>query len=63
MHILFSFVSGFQHHLDLVFGHCTAKNKDIALTFCMRVVFMYLDHIYSVFLDNLKISDFIGNYF
>ena len=45
------------------FGHCTAKNKDIALKFCMPVVCMYLDHIYSGFLDNLKISDFIGNYF
>ena len=32
-----------------LFGHCTVKNKDIALKFCMRVVCMYLDHIYSVF--------------
>ena len=38
-----------------------AKNKDIALNFFMRVVCMYLDHIYSVFY-NLKFSDFIiGN--
>ena len=27
------------------FGHCTAKNEDIALKFCMRVIYMYLDHI------------------
>ena len=24
------------------FGHCTVKNKDIALKFCMRVLCMYL---------------------
>ena len=47
----------------LFFCHCAAKNKDIALTFCMRVVCMYFDHMYSGFLDNLKISDFIGYYF
>ena len=35
-------------------GHCTAKNKNIALKPCMHVVCMYLDHIYSGFLDNLK---------
>ena len=53
-----------HHHLCLFFfGHCTAKNKDIALKFCMSVVCMYLNHIYSSFLDNLKISDFIGNCF
>ena len=45
------------------FGHCTAKNKDIALKFCMRVVCMYHDHIYSDFLDKLKSLDFIGNLF
>ena len=45
------------------FGHCTAKNKDIALNFCMRVACTYLDHIFSGFSDNLEISDFIGNYF
>ena len=44
------------------FGHCTAKKKYITLKICMRVVCMYLDHIYSVFY-NLKIMDFIGNYF
>ena len=43
------------------FGHCTAKNKDIDLKFWMRIVCMYLDHMYSGLLDNLKISDFIGN--
>ena len=31
------------------FGHSTDKNKDIALTFCMRVICMYLDHICSGF--------------
>ena len=36
------------------FGHYTAKNKDIALKFCMHVVCMYLDHIHSGFLDSLK---------
>ena len=45
------------------FGHFTAKCKDIALKWCMRVVCMYLDHIYFGFLDDLKISDFIGNNF
>ena len=30
-------------------GHCTSKNKDVAAKFCMRVVFMYLGHIYSFF--------------
>ena len=40
------------------FGHCTGKNKDIALKFCMRVVCMYLDHIYSGF---LKISPDLEN--
>ena len=44
------------------FGHCTAKNKDIALKFCMLVVCMYLYHMYSVFFNKLKISDFISNY-
>ena len=38
------------------------QNKDMALKFLMPVVCMYFDHIF-VFLDNLKISDFIGNYF
>ena len=42
-----------------VFRHCTAKNKAIGLKLCMRVVCMYPDHIYSYFLDNLKISDFL----
>ena len=31
------------------FGHCTAKNKDNALKFCILVACMYHDHIYSVF--------------
>ena len=44
-------------------GHCTAKNKDIALKFCLHVVCMYLDNIYSGFLNTLKILDYIGNYF
>ena len=48
------------HHLYLLFCHGTAKNKGIALKFCMRIVCMYLDHINSVF---WIISDFIGNYF
>ena len=34
--------------LPVFFCHCTTKNKDIALKFCMRVC-MCLDHIYSVF--------------
>ena len=48
------------------FGHCTAKNEDIALKFCMRVVCMYLDHIYSGFvkispdLENISIKIFGG---
>ena len=49
--------------LPSFFGHCTAKNKDIALKFNMLVVCMYIDHIYFGFSDDLKISDFIGNYF
>ena len=53
-----------RRHLYLFFfGHCTAKNKDIALKFCMRVVCMYHDHIYSDFLDKLKSLDFTGNLF
>ena len=39
------------------FCHWTSKNKDIPLKFCIN-----LDHKYSVFFDNWKISDFIGNY-
>ena len=42
---------------------CIAINRDIALEFCMRVVCMCLDHIYSGSLDELEILDFIGNYF
>ena len=49
--------------LRVFFCHCAGKNKDISLKFCMRVVCMYLDHMYSGLLDNSKISDFIGNYF
>ena len=37
------------------FGHCRAKNKDIALKFCLHVVCMYFDHMYSGFLIPLKI--------
>ena len=44
-------------------GHCTTKNKYIALKFRMRVVCMCLDHILSGFWDKLKILDFIGSYF
>ena len=36
------------------FCHCSAKNKDISLKFYIRVVCMYLNQIYSGFLDNLK---------
>ena len=44
-------------------GHCTAKNKDIALKFCMRVVFyVFRSHVFR-FWENLKITDFIGNDF
>ena len=53
-----------RHHLYLFFGHCTAKNKDIALKLCMRVGWRYLDHIYSIScLIYWNILDFIGNYF
>ena len=39
-----------RHHLYLFFfGHCTARNEYIALKFCMRVVCMYLDHLYLFF--------------
>ena len=30
-------------------GNCTAKNEDIALVFCVRVVCMYSDNTYSGF--------------
>ena len=45
------------------FGHCTVKNKDISLKI-LHVCCLYesLSHIF-LFLDNLKISDFRGNYF
>ena len=43
-------------------GHFTAKNKNIALKYCMHVVCMYLDRIYSVFYS-LIMLDFIGKYF
>ena len=36
-------------------GYCTAKNKDIALKFCIHVICMYLEHMYSNFLNNLTI--------
>ena len=51
-----------RHHLYLFFGHCTTKNKDIALNFFMCVVCMYLDRIYSGVLNNLKFLEFIGNF-
>ena len=35
-----------------IFGNCTTKNKYIALKLCMRVICMYLNHMYSVFLEN-----------
>ena len=31
------------------FCHYTPKNKDIAFKFCLHVVRMYFDHVYSVF--------------
>ena len=34
------------------FDHCTGWNKDIAVKFCMCVVCMHLDHIYSVFFNS-----------
>ena len=43
-------------------GHCTAKNKDIALKFCVRVFCKYPEHVYSCVLDNLEISDLTGNH-
>ena len=49
--------------LHVCYGHCTAKNKYIALKFCKHAVCMYFNHIYSGFLDTLKILDFIGNCF
>ena len=50
--------------LTCFLGHCTDKNKDIALKFCiMLVVCKYLDNIHSGFLNILKVLDFIGNYF
>ena len=45
------------------FGDCTAKNEDIALKFGMCVVCMKVYNIYSGFLDNSKILDFISIYF
>ena len=36
------------------FGHCTVKNKDIALKFGMHVVCMHLDYIYSAFWITVK---------
>ena len=38
-------------------GNFTARNKDIALKFCMDIVCMYLDHMYLVFFfENTKIQ-------
>ena len=42
-------------------GHCKAKNRAVGLGFCMRVVCMYLDNIYSVFYI-VKFLDFTRNY-
>ena len=47
--------------LPVFFCHCTAKNKDIALTF-VCVLCIYLDDIHSCFLDILKTLNFISNY-
>ena len=43
-------------------GHRIAKNKELALTVCMHVICMYLDHIYSGFWVTMKILDFRSNY-
>ena len=51
-----------RHHHYLFCWPLQRQKQDIALKFCMRVVCMYLDQIYAGFLDNLKISNFIGNY-
>ena len=53
-----------RHHLYLFFfWPLHSKNKDIVLQFCVRVVFMYLDHIYYDFLDKLETLHCIDNYF
>ena len=49
--------------LPVLFCHCIAKNRDVAMKFCMRVVCMYLDNEYSVFLNILEMLDFMSNYF
>ena len=46
-----------------VFLAFAQPKKDIALKFCMCVVCMYLDHIYSAFFGWLKKFDFISSYF
>ena len=37
------------------FSHCTVKNKHIAVEFCMLVLCIYPNDVYSVFFDNVKI--------
>ena len=37
------------------FGPLHSQNKDIALKFCMRVVYMFFDNMHSGFLDDLKV--------
>ena len=41
-------------HLYLVFSHWTARKQDIFLKLCVSDGCMYLDRIYSGFLDKLK---------
>ena len=41
------------------FGHCTGLNKDIAVKFCMCVVCMYPDHIYSVFFNSPRFGKYL----
>ena len=36
-------------------GNCTTRNKDIVWIFCMGAAGMYLNHMYSSFLDNLEL--------
>ena len=56
----------FQKHEVITFtrffGHCTVKNKDIAVKFCMLVLCIYPNDIYSVFY-NVKNFVFLCHYF
>ena len=47
--------------LTLFFGHCSAKNKFIALKFCIRAACLYLDNTYFGFMEIIEILRFIGN--